>query len=96
MSTYRKTKQGFLFDIRVIPNSKTNSLSLMSDQTLKIKLTACPVNLEANKQLMAVLAHFFQCDDSQIMIKSGLQSQNKKILIQDLSELELDNHLNRL
>lgn len=67
------------YNIRVIPRSSKNIITEMSDKTLKIKLTAAPVDNEANKKLINLLSEHFDVAKSKIKIVSGLTSKNKII-----------------
>jgi hypothetical protein len=69
------------YNIRVIPRSSKNIITEMPDKTLKIKLTAAPVDGEANKKLIALLADHFDVAKSKIKIVSGLTSKNKIVEI---------------
>jgi len=51
----------------------------MGDGTLKIKLTAAPVDNEANIKLVKLLSEHFDVAKSKIKIVSGLTSKNKII-----------------
>jgi len=68
--------------IKVIPRSSKNEVvGEMSDGILKIKLTAAPVDGEANKELIKLLAKYFGVAKSRIKIVKGLTSRNKVVEI---------------
>ena len=70
--------------IRVLPRSSKNEVvGLMADGTLKIKLTAPPVDGRANNALIKLLADYFNKQKSKIKIASGATSKNKTIEIFD-------------
>ncbi len=70
--------------IRVLPRSSKNEvIGEMSDGTLKIKLTAPPVDGKANESLIELLADYFNKPKSKIKIASGATSKNKTIEIFD-------------
>jgi hypothetical protein len=69
------------YNIRVIPRSSKNIITEMPDKTLKIKLTAAPVDNEANKKLINLLSEHFDISKSKIKIVSGLTSKNKIVEI---------------
>ncbi len=69
-------------NIKVIPRSSQNKVvGEMVDGTLKIKLTAAPVDGEANKKLIELLAGHFGVPKSKIKIVKGMTSRNKIIEI---------------
>ncbi|MCX6779659.1 MAG: DUF167 domain-containing protein [Candidatus Magasanikbacteria bacterium] len=70
--------------IRVLPRSSKNEvIGEMSDGTLKVKLTAPPVDGAANDSLIKLLAKYFDKPKSKIKIAAGATSKNKTIEILD-------------
>ncbi len=70
-------------NIKVIPRSSRNEIvGIMPDATLKVKLTAPPVDGEANKELVKLLAKHFDIPKSKIKIAKGVTSKNKTIHIE--------------
>lgn len=68
--------------IKVIPRSSKNEIiNELPDGTLKIKLTAPPVNGEANKQLIEFLSGKWKVAKSKIRIVRGGTNQKKVIEI---------------
>ena len=69
-------------NIRVLPRSSRNEVvGEMADGTLKVKLTAPPVDGEANKQLIELLGKHFDIAKSHIEISKGQTSKNKIVII---------------
>ena len=69
-------------NIRVLPRSSRNEIDgEMSDGTLKVKLTAPPVDGEANKKLIELLVKHFDISKSKIKIVRGLTSKTKMVVI---------------
>ncbi|EKD43109.1 MAG: hypothetical protein ACD_72C00454G0001 [uncultured bacterium] len=70
--------------IRVLPRSSKNEVvGEMADGTLKVKLTAPPVDGKANDALIKLLADHFDITKSKIKIATGATSKNKTIEILD-------------
>ncbi|OGH88962.1 MAG: hypothetical protein A2537_03090 [Candidatus Magasanikbacteria bacterium RIFOXYD2_FULL_36_9] len=70
--------------IRVLPRSSKNEvIGEMSDGTLKVKLTAPPVDGKANDSLIKLLADYFDKPKSKIKIAAGATSKNKTIELFD-------------
>ncbi len=68
--------------IKVVPNSSQNEVvGLMSDGTLKVKVTTTPVDGKANDKLIELLSKHFHCSKSAITIVSGKTSKRKIISI---------------
>jgi len=69
--------------IKVIPRSSENKIAeTMSDGTLKVKLTAAPVDGAANKSLINILAKHFGVAKSKIKILKGETSKMKVVEIE--------------
>lgn len=70
--------------IRVLPRSSKNEvIGEMADGTLKVKLTAPPVDGKANDSLIKLLADYFDKPKHKIKIAAGATSKNKTIEIED-------------
>jgi hypothetical protein len=70
--------------IRVLPRSSKNEvIGEMADGTLKVKLTAPPVDGKANDSLIKLLADYFDKPKSKIKIAAGATSKNKTIELLD-------------
>jgi len=67
-------------DVKVIPGAKKNCIK-SEGASLKIYLTAPPVDGKANKALIELLAEHFSVKKAQITITKGLQSRHKTINI---------------
>ncbi len=69
-------------DLKVIPGAKKNLLK-MDGPTVKVYLTAPPVNGKANAALVDFLAEHFNVSKSKVQITKGLKSRHKTIIIAD-------------
>jgi uncharacterized protein len=67
--------------VKVKPNAKTQQLVTEPDGSLTAYLKSSPVDGKANKELIQVLAEFFDVSKSDIIIKQGLSSRMKLIEI---------------
>lgn len=70
-------------NIKVIPGAKRNVFKQEAD-SIKVYLTAPPVDGKANKALIAFLAQHFSVRKAQVVITKGLQTRNKTISIEKL------------
>jgi len=66
--------------VKVIPNARRNLVKQEGD-TLKVYLTAPPVDNKANKLLVEVLANHFGTKKSHVRIIQGHKSRNKLVEI---------------
>ena len=63
--------------VKVIPRSSKNSVEKISEGEYKVKLTAPPVDGEANKMLEKILADYFKVSKSSVSIIGGKTSKTK-------------------
>jgi uncharacterized protein (TIGR00251 family) len=85
----RKQKQTDLsvtFSVRIQPRASKNGVSRMQDGSLKIRLTAPPVDGAANEALVKFLSDTLSVSKSQVEIVSGHTSREKRIKINGMSE----------
>jgi len=69
------------FQVKVITRAKSNEIIEMSDDFLKVKITAAPDKGKANEKLIEILAKEFGVAKSQVEITSGLKSRHKQVRI---------------
>jgi uncharacterized protein len=67
--------------VKVKPNAKKQQLTTELDGSLTAYLKSPPVDGNANKELVQLLATFFNVSKSDIAIKSGLSDRMKLIEI---------------
>ncbi len=78
-------RRGAAITVRVIPRSSKNEIAeVQADGTIKIRLTAAPVEGQANKALIEFLADILDVAKSKIEIIAGLSGRDKLITILDL------------
>ena len=84
------------FPIRVLPRSSRCEVMGIQEGTLKLKITAPPVDGRANEECLRLLAEALKIKKSQITIRSGHQSRNKIIAVAGLSAAALQAKLAEL
>lgn len=67
--------------IKVIPRSSKNEITKISEGEYKVKLTAPPVDGQANDMLIKVLAEYFDVSRSKLTIIGGKSAKIKIIEI---------------
>jgi uncharacterized protein (TIGR00251 family) len=80
----RSSPRGTLLDVYVQPKSSKNELVGIHQGSLKVKLTAPPVEGEANKECVRFLAKLLGVPKSSIEIVQGHKSRHKTLLIRGL------------
>lgn len=63
--------------VRVSPRSSKKEIVKVSDGEYKVKLTAAPVEGEANKMLVEMLADYFGVSKSRVEIVGGKSAKTK-------------------
>lgn len=91
----KETKKGIQFKIKVQPRASRNEITGWQGEALKIRLTAPPVEGEANEACLKFLAACFNVSRKQVNLVSGLKSRNKVIEIEGLTSQEFQQHLER-
>jgi hypothetical protein len=81
------SKSDTIITVRVIPRAKKSEISqVLADGTIKIRLTAPPVEGKANQALIRYLADVFDISPSSIEIISGGKGRKKILLIEGINE----------
>ena len=77
-------QKGAALAIRVTPRAKKNEIAgVLSDGTIKIRLTAPPVDGKANDALIKFLANVLEVPRSNIQIIAGEKGRDKLVSITD-------------
>jgi len=83
-------KTGAAITVRVTPRMAKNEITeILNDGTVKIRLTAPPVEGKANQGLIEFLAAVLEVKPARIEIISGLTGRDKIVTVLDLSPEEL-------
>ncbi len=82
-------KHGAALAIRVTPRARKDEIvEILSDQTIKIRLTAPPVEGKANQALIDFLTKVLDVPRSKIEIVAGAGGRDKLVSILDLESSE--------
>lgn len=90
----RPEAPGVTLSLRIQPRASKNGISRMEDGSLKVRLTAPPVDGAANEALIACLARALGVSKSSVEILSGHTSREKRVRISGVSEADIDRLLN--
>jgi hypothetical protein len=75
-------KVGSALAVRVTPRASRNEVvEVMSDGTVRIRITASPVDGEANEKLVSFLAEVLKVPRSRVEIVAGLSGRDKLISV---------------
>ena len=89
MTTMRASRPEATLSIRVLPRASRNEVAGLVGDTLKIKLTAPPVEGEANEACLVFLAKLLDLAPSRLAIIQGERSRNKVVRITGLTQDEV-------
>ena len=80
-----QTGEGVRLHLRVQPRaSRSQVVGWLSDGALKVAVASPPVDGEANKACIALLADTFQWPRREIVLVSGDKGRNKVVLVRGL------------
>ncbi len=68
-----------IISVFVIPRSSKNEILPIADGNYKIKITAAPIDGEANKKLIELISEYFDISKSCIEIVKGIRGKKKII-----------------
>lgn len=85
----KKCDDGVIIKIRISPNSAKNQV-IISDDMIKIKVTAQPIENKANKAVIEYLSKLVKVPKTSISILKGDTSKEKTILLKTIDELKKD------
>ena len=90
------TNDAIKISVKVSPGARTNSIADYTDDVLRLKIAAPPVDGKANKELIAYLSKVLGISKSSIDIEKGLTSRNKQISIEGIDKARFDIIVNDL
>lgn len=80
-----ETKEGLIVRLKIIPNSSRNEL-IWENDSLKVKITAQPIENKANKALIEFLSKTLKTAKSNIQITKGELNKEKTLMILGVDE----------
>ncbi|GAG12410.1 unnamed protein product [marine sediment metagenome] len=93
---FKITGNDIIVKVKIVPGSSKNKIIGVYNDSLKITITAPPVEGKANKKCIAYLAKYFDVAKSKIEIISGQTSKNKLIKIYDISKKEFLDKIDKI
>jgi len=72
-----------IYEVKVKTSAKKDSISLISENKLKVEIKAKAEDGKANKAIVKLLSEHFSVPQNHITIKRGSRSKNKIIKIED-------------
>ena len=81
VSYFQWQDEDLLLNIKVQPRASKDELAEVLGDSLKVRITAPPVDGAANKHLIAFLAKIFKVSKSQVTLISGETGRDKRLRI---------------
>lgn len=97
MLDIREEKDGVVFRVRVQPRASRNQLAGVMDGALRVRLTAPPVDGEANEACVRFLAGLLGVPARSVQLISGHTGRNKAVKVagitaKEVADLLVDGH----
>lgn len=93
MAAIQNSPNGATFVVKVHPRAKKNAITGEVGDTLKLALTAPPVDGKANEACIDFFAKLLKVPRSSVTIAAGKTSRNKVIRVAGLSAEEVSSRL---
>ena len=93
MLPLKEEKDGVSFKVRVQPRASKNQVAGLFEDALRVRLTAPPVDGEANEACRAFLADLLSVGRGQVEILSGLTGRNKVVKVKGVTASEVQKRL---
>lgn len=93
----KTVSEGLIVKIKIIPNSSKNDI-IIEDESIRVKVTAQPVENKANKALIEFLSKQLKIPKTFIEIVKGETSKEKTILLKlndDVKKTEIVSKLSK-
>jgi uncharacterized protein (TIGR00251 family) len=91
--TIRETAGGASFQVKVQPRAKKNAVTGEVGDSLKLALTAPPLEGRANEACIAFLAELLNVPRSSVTIAAGHSSRNKVVRVTGVTAAEVRSRL---
>ena len=85
MVMIKKTSEGILVNIKIVPNSSKNEI-VIEEEFIKVKITAQPIEGKANKALIEFLSKKFKIPKTSIELVKGETNKEKTLLFKTTDE----------
>ncbi|MDX9871203.1 MAG: DUF167 domain-containing protein [Clostridia bacterium] len=84
-----ETDGGVQFSLKIQPRASRNEIVGLQGDALKLRITAPPVDGEANEACIRFIAQMLKVPKSAVTIVSGLTGRNKTVHVAGLNKGEL-------
>jgi uncharacterized protein (TIGR00251 family) len=71
-----------IISVTVVPRASKNEVIPLEDGMYRVRITAAPVDGEANKKLIEIISEYFDVPKSCIVIVKGLRGKKKVVEVE--------------
>ncbi|HEU19491.1 MAG TPA: YggU family protein [Deltaproteobacteria bacterium] len=90
MISIKETTDGVVFNIRVLPRSSRCEIAGIQNDALKLKITAPPIEGQANEECIRFLSDALGVKRNRISIIAGRKSKNKSVAVTGLTTKDIE------
>lgn len=90
MVDIRETEHGVIFHIHVVPRSAKCEVAGVQGDALKLRITAPPVEGQANMECIRFLSDILGVRKKQVTILSGHKSKKKTVAIEGVRRKDIE------
>jgi len=95
MAIVQENADGVVFTVRVVPRSSRSEFAGIHNNAVKLKITAPPVEGQANAECIRVIAGLFGVKKRQVTIVSGHTGKTKRVSISGITKNDIESVLSR-
>lgn len=90
MIDIRETERGIILHVHVVPRSAKCEVVGVQGNALKLKLTAAPVEGQANAECIRFLSDILGIKKKQVKILGGHKSKKKSVAIEGIGRKDIE------
>ncbi|HET6461737.1 MAG TPA: DUF167 domain-containing protein [Syntrophales bacterium] len=90
MIDIRETERGIILQVHVVPRSAKCEVAGVQGDALKLKLTAAPVEGQANAECIRFLSDILGIKKKQVKILGGHKSKKKSVSIEGIGRKDIE------
>ena len=90
MPYFSQENDGVSLTVYVQPKASRNRICGVHGKALKVSITAPPVDGKANAEVVKFFAKLFSLPKASVIIKSGQQGRNKRLLLTGITHDEVE------
>lgn len=87
--------QGCVISLTVVPRSAANRVEIDVNGSIRVRITAPPVDGAANARLLKYLAAILDVPSSKLSLLSGAQARHKRVLAKGIDKESVSRALSR-